>query len=124
MIKINHFYSSFLFGKRPLVFYKCTIVFFRNCSVLKVQRPKVLLVIVIFHWSSLINYVMIGSCTVRKKLISNHATFMRKFLSLNVDKNRDLLDHLQPLLVHVVIECPLLLNICCSAKPIDIIHGL
>ena len=39
------------------------------------QRPKVLLVIVIFHWSSLISYVMIGSCTVRKKMISNHATF-------------------------------------------------
>ena len=29
------------------------------------------------------------------------------FLTLNVDKNRDFLDHLPPLLVHVVIECPL-----------------
>ena len=28
------------------------------------------------------------------------------FLTLNVDKNRDLLDHLPPLLVHIVIECP------------------
>ena len=27
-------------------------------------------------------------------------------LSLSVDKNRDFLDHLPPLLVHVVIECP------------------
>ena len=27
-------------------------------------------------------------------------------LTLNVDKNRDFLDHLPPLLVHVVIECP------------------
>ena len=29
------------------------------------------------------------------------------FLTLNVDKIRDFLDHLPPLLVHIVIECPL-----------------
>ena len=33
-------------------------------------------------------------------------TSTRTFLTLNVAKNRDFLDHLPPLLVHVVIECP------------------
>ena len=33
-------------------------------------------------------------------------TSMWTFLTLNVDKKRDFLDHLPPLFVHVVIECP------------------
>ena len=36
------------------------------------------------------------------------ATSTWTFLTLNVYKNRDFLDHLTPLIVHVVIECPLL----------------